>query len=457
MPQARPETGGSPPLAEALRYAAAAWQAFRDGAQLGRALEVAAARPGPRHPRTLAAAQDIAYTATRQLALLDALIGELAPRPPAAPVAALLAMALSQLVDGRHPPYAVVDQAVTAARADRRTANAAGFLNATLRAFQRRADELLPRLRRDEVVRYNAPRWWIDRLKTQHPAAWAGVLEAQGEAPPLIVRVNARRVAPEAYLARLAEAGVDAMRVGANAVWLREPRPVEAIPGFVEGDVSVQDAGSQLAVQWLGVLAGQRVLDACAAPGGKTGFLAEGAAGPIDAIELEPVRARRIESNLARLGLAGRVRVHVADASRPETWRVDSDTRPTYDRILLDAPCSASGIVRRHPDIPWLRRPDDVAQLATIQARLLDALWPLLAPAGRLLYVVCSVFTEEGVEQARRFLERHEEACTIALPGQRVGQLQLLPAPLMQAAPWPGGESAPTLSDGFFYALFEKR
>jgi 16S rRNA (cytosine967-C5)-methyltransferase len=449
-----PDAGGGPPLAEALRDAAFAWQQLRGGVQLGRALDLAAARPGPRHPRTHAAAQDIAYTATRHLALLDALISALAPRPPAPPVAALLAVALSQLIDGRHPAYAVVDQAVTAARADRRTAGAAGFLNATLRAFQRRAAELLERLRGDEVVRYNAPRWWIERLKTQHPGAWPGVLEAQAEAPPLVVRVNARRVRTETYLARLAEAGVDAMRVGAHAVWLREPRPVEAIPGFADGEVSVQDAGSQLAVEWLEVRPGQRVLDACAAPGGKTGFLAESTSGPVDAIEFDPLRARRIAANLARLGFTdGRVQVHVADAARPDTWPI----RATYERVLLDAPCSASGIVRRHPDIPWLRRPTDVAQLATIQERLLDALWPLVAPTGRLLYVVCSLFSEEAGEQAARFLQRHEDACTVGLPGQRAGQVQLLPTRLAQAAPWPGGASAPTLHDGFFYALFEKR
>lgn len=448
-----PAAASSPPLAEALRYAAIAWQQFRDGAQLGRALDHAAAQPGARHPRTLAAAQDIAYTATRHRALLDVLIAKLAERPPAAPVAALLAMALSQLIAGRHPPYAVVDQAVTAARADRRTSAAAGFINATLRAFQRRAAELLAQARRDDVVRFNAPAWWIGTLRAQYPRAWQALLQAQAETPPLVLRVNARHLSVDAYLARLAAAQIDALRVGAQAVWVRDPRPVDAIPGFLDGDVSVQDAGSQLAVQWLGVLPGQRVLDACAAPGGKTGFLAEGDAGEVVALEIDPLRAARIESNLARLRVdRARVRVDVADAAAMGPWR---DAR--YDRILLDAPCSAAGIVRRHPDIPWLRRPEDVAQLATIQARLLDALWPLLAPAGRLLYVVCSLFHEEGSAQVAQFLERHEDARTVALPGQRAGQVQLLPTPMAQAASWPGGEGTPTLHDGFFYALFEKR
>jgi len=452
------EPDGGPPLAEALRIAASAWQQLRAGTALGRALELAAAaHREPRHARAFAAAQDITYTATRHLALLDALIAQLAARPPAPAVAALLAVALAQLIEEppRHASYTVVDQAVTAARSDRRTAPAAGFINATLRAFLRGADEMLARARRDDVVRLNAPRWWIERLQKEFPRQWRGVLEAQAEPPPLVVRVNTRRTAPEVYLQRLQQENVEALRVGDHAVWLRQPQPVERIPGFVAGDVSVQDAGSQVAAHWLDVRPGQRVLDACAAPGGKTGHLAETTDALIDALEVDPQRAARIESNLARLGLADRerVRVLVGDASKPETW----PARPAYERILLDAPCTASGIVRRHPDIPWLRREADVAQLATIQARLLDALWPLLAPAGRLLYIVCSLFSEEASEQAARFLERRADARAVVLPGQSAGSVQLLPTPLAQVGPWPGGVSTPSLHDGFFYALFEKR
>jgi 16S rRNA (cytosine967-C5)-methyltransferase len=439
-----------------LRLAAAAWQSLREGTALGRALELAgAAQHGPRHPRALAAAQDIVYTATRQLALLDALIAQLAVRPPAAPVAALLAVALSQLLDDRHAAYTVVDQAVTVARADRRTAAAAGFINATLRTFLRGAEEMLAHARRDEVVRLNAPSWWIARLQEQFPAQWQDVFAAQAEPPPLVLRVNARRTSPEAYLRRLQEENLDALRVGPQAIWLRQPRPVEDIPGFAQGDVSVQDAGSQLAAWWLDAGAGQRVLDACAAPGGKTCHVAEISDAEIDAIEIDPQRAARIGENTARLGLDDGQRIHVlvADASAPQTW----PRRETYERILLDAPCTASGIVRRHPDIPWLRRAPDVAQLATIQGRLLDALWPLLAPTGRLLYIVCSLFREEASEQAARFLERRTDARVVVLRGQRAGSVQLLPTPLAQAGSWPGGASTPSVHDGFFYALFEKR
>jgi 16S rRNA (cytosine967-C5)-methyltransferase len=454
-PEARQADGG-PPLAEALRLAAAAWQSLRAGTALGRALELAAsATREPRHPRTFAAAQDIVYTATRHLALVEALAARLAVKPPAPSVASLLAVSLAQLIDKRHASYTVVDQAVTAARSDPRTSAAAGFINAALRGFLRSEVDMLAHARRDDVVRFNAPRWWIDRVQAGFPEHWRAVLAAQAEPPPLVVRVNARRVSTQAYMQRLETEDIEALRVGEHAVWLRQPRPVEQIPGFRQGDVSVQDAGGQLASEWLDVQREQQVLDACAAPGGKTGHLAEISDAQIDALELDSARAARIHANLFRLGLAdeNRVRVLVGDASQPGTW----PARPAYTRILLDAPCTASGIVRRHPDIPWLRRPQDVAQLATIQARLLDALWPLLAPTGRLLYVVCSLFTEEGSEQAERFLERWADARPLVLPGQRAGSVQLLPTPLALVGPWPGGASTPSVHDGFFYALFEKR
>jgi 16S rRNA (cytosine967-C5)-methyltransferase len=223
---------------------------------------------------------------------------------------------------------------------------------------------------------------------------------------------------------------------------------VHDIPGFGAGDVSVQDAGAQMAVQLLQVERGMRVLDACAAPGGKTAQLAEGADDlTIDAVEIDRMRAELIEQNLRRTGAHehARIRVHVADATRPEPFA------DRYARILLDAPCTASGIVRRHPDIPWLRRASDVAQLATLQRQLLDALWPLLEPAGRLLYVVCSVFAEEGVQQAEAFALRHGDARPVPLAGMGDSRLRLLPAHGMD---WSHG--LPTVHDGFFFAIFEK-
>jgi len=267
-----------------------------------------------------------------------------------------------------------------------------------------------------------------------------------------VLRVNRRRCDVERYLSLLEEQAVAASRIGPDAVWLHRPRPVEQIPGFSEGLVSIQDAGAQLAAPWLQVGDGMRVLDACAAPGGKTGHLAELSDAPIDAVDVDSQRAERVSDNLRRLGLTDpRIRILIADASDPAAFW---DGRP-YQRILVDAPCTGSGIVRRHPDIPWLRREADVAQLATNQARLLDALWPLLAPAGRLLYVVCSVFREEADQQADSVLERHPDARLTPLPGTQHGSLQLLPD---GADPVEPGQISdlPTQHDGFFFALFEK-
>ncbi len=447
-------SGDAPPLAEALRVAASAWHELRSGTSLDRALAAAAkafasADNDPPHPRLGAAAKDIAYTAVRHLSLIESMLGKLVHRAPEPAVAALLAVALGQLLAPRHAAYTVIDQAVHAAKADSRTRTAGGFVNAVLRNALRRLPTLRTELERQPTVAFNAPRWWIDLLREAEPAHFAQILQLQRRPPPLVLRVNRRRGSVEDYLQRLRFEGIDASRVGPAAVWLHEARPVREIPGFDTGDISVQDAGAQLAVQFLQVENGMRVLDACAAPGGKTAQLAETADRlSIDAVELDAERAERIEENLRRTHAHdhARIRVIVADATRPELLAGER-----YARILLDAPCTASGIVRRHPDIPWLRRSADVAQLATLQGRLLDALWPLLEPAGRLLYVVCSVFPEEGPRQADRFVARHANARPIALPGVGDSQLRLPPA---QIASWSHG--LPSVHDGFFFAMFEK-
>jgi 16S rRNA (cytosine967-C5)-methyltransferase len=443
--------GEAPPLAEALRLAAAAWRAFRAGTALDAALQEAqrgfvAAAP---QPRLAAAAKDIAYTATRHLALIEAMLHKLARRAPQPAAAALLAVALGQLLAPRHAAYAVVDQAVQAAKGDAATRAASGFVNAVLRNALRRLPTLRAELERQPTVALNAPRWWIDQLRRAEPVRFAAILQLQRQPPPLVLRVNLRRTGVETYLQRLRLESIAATRVGPTAVWLHEPRPVHDIPGFDAGEVSVQDAGAQLAVQLLAPEAGMRVLDACAAPGGKTAQLAEAADGlAIDAVEIDAARAARIEDNLRRTGARAHaaIRVCVADAAVPERY-----AGGRYARILLDAPCTASGIVRRHPDIPWLRRPADVAQLATQQARLLDALWPLLEPAGRLLYVVCSLFAEEGPQQIQAFARRHADARPVPLAGVGAPQLRLPPA---QGDAWRDG--LPTVHDGFFFAMFEK-
>jgi 16S rRNA (cytosine967-C5)-methyltransferase len=446
--------GNAPPLADVLHVAATAWRGMRNGNSLDRALaaaagEFAAADPASVHPRLAAAAKDVAYSATRRLALIEAMLDKLAHRAPEPAVSALLAVSLGQLLEPRHATYVVVDQAVNAAKARAETRTAAGFINAVLRHAIRRMPSLRAELQRQPTVAFNAPRWWIDRMREAEPAHFARILQLQQQVPPLVLRVNRRHGSVEAYLQRLHDEGIEASRVGPAAVWLHVPLPVADIPGFAVGDVSVQDAGAQLAVQLLQVENGMHVLDACAAPGGKTAHLAEVADDlVIDAVEVDPVRVERIEENLRRTGARShaRIRVHVADATQPDHY-----AHGRYQRILLDAPCTASGIVRRHPDIPWLRRPADVVQLATVQARLLDALWPLLEPAGRLLYVVCSVFAEEGPRQAEAFAARHADARLQDLPGMSGGQLRLPPA---HGATWSG--DLPSVHDGFHFAIFEK-
>jgi 16S rRNA (cytosine967-C5)-methyltransferase len=443
---ARGASGGppAPSLAEVLTLSARVWRDVADGHALDRAL----ATHTPAGTRLRAAVQDVSYAAVRRRALAGAVIARLAARPPAAEVTALLAVALPQLVASRHAAHTVVDQAVSAARAQPETAAAAGFVNALLRNFGRQKAALVAEADRDETVRCNAPRAWIDAVRRAHPADADRILERSLEAPPLVLRVNRRRSDVARALAAFGAAGLAATRVGREAVWLHAPRPVAQIPGFPAGEVSVQDAGAQLAAQWLDAAAGQRVLDACAAPGGKTAHLAELADLDLTALEVDAARARRIDENLTRLGLAADVRV--GDARTPERWW----NGVPYDRILLDAPCTASGIVRRHPDIPWLRRPDDVAQLATLQGQLLDALWPLVGSGGRLLYVVCSVFPEEGSAVIARFLERHADAVRRPLPGGAAERL-LLPSAATATA-WDETMSLPTLHDGFFYAALEK-
>jgi 16S rRNA (cytosine967-C5)-methyltransferase len=320
-------------------------------------------------------------------------------------------------------------------------------VNALLRNFIRRREELLGVRERVPRIRFNVPEWWLARVQGAFPERWQDILDAQTAAPPLVLRV-ARRIDVDDYLRRCAHEGVDATRVGDRAVWMHAPRPVAELPGFADGDVSVQDAGAQLAARWLDAQAGQRVLDACAAPGGKTAHAAETEGVDVVALEVDGARAVRIRENLERTHT--KAQVVIGDAADPSGWW---DGRP-FDRILLDAPCTASGIVRRHPDIPWLRRPADVAHLATLQARLLRALWPLLGVGGRLLYVVCSLFPEEGPEQIARFTAEHPDARGAPLPAG-TPSVQLLPTPAAAPA-WDGVSALPTLHDGFFYALLRK-
>ena len=409
----------------------------------GRSLDAELGTAWRRHAqlaaRERASVQDLAYGTLRFLGRLEALLEELLDKPLRdVRLRTLLLVALYQLEHTRAAPHAIVDHAVRACEALGLPA-AKGLANAVLRNFLRNRAGLAARVQRSEVARYSHPQWWIDRLRAQYPGHYAAVLEAGNRRPPLTLRVNRRRTSLDDYLALLASDGIAAQSGGADAVLLDTPVPVERVPGFGEGLVSVQDAAAQLAAPLLDVRDGMRVLDACAAPGGKTAHLLERADADLTALDNDAARLERVRGNLARLGLAANV--VCGDACEPSGWW---DGHP-FERILLDAPCSASGVARRHPDIKWLRRAADIAQFARLQRRMLEALWQLLARGGKLLYATCSVFHEENREQVAQFLERHDDATRLSLPAAD-NDPQL-----------PAGQLLPDeRHDGFFYALLQK-
>ncbi|WP_150696201.1 16S rRNA (cytosine(967)-C(5))-methyltransferase RsmB [Pandoraea terrae] len=420
-------------LAFALQRAAQALEAVQNGTALPAAL-TQATQSAPAGIRP--AAQDLAYRAVRRLGSSRALLAILVKPALQARVRDILLCALALLQDppenAAYTDFTVVDQAVEAVGAQRRTAAAKGLANAVLRRFLRERDALLAEVAQQPEARWNYPAWWIDAVRTAWPESWETLLEAGDTRGPLTLRVNTRRLAVDGMLKLLTEAGMAAEVVGPAALRLAAAVSVERLPGFAEGLVSVQDAGAQLAAPLLGVTDGMRVLDACAAPGGKTGHLLELADIDLLALESDRTRVPRIHENLERLGLTAKVKI--GDAGNPDKWW---DGEP-FDRILADVPCSAAGIVRRHPDIRWLRRAQDIPALVGEQQRILAALWRTLAPGGELLYATCSIFPAENEAQAQWF----ERACPDAVRLEAPGQLLMTP----------GGAH-----DGFFYARFQKR
>ncbi|WP_229013369.1 16S rRNA (cytosine(967)-C(5))-methyltransferase RsmB [Paraburkholderia gardini] len=441
-------------LGFALDCAAQAVGAVRLGAALPAALQSVFVS-APEGAAARGAVQDIAYRTMRRLATADALIAQLVRKAPPPHVGHMLACSLSLLVDeeesAAYTPFTVVDQAVNAIGARREFAFAKGLVNAVLRRFLREREGLLATVQTDDVAHWNYPQWWIDAVRSAWPDDWAAILASGKEQGPLTLRVNARRSTVADYLKVLGEHHITASAAGEHAVRLDTPMPVDRIPGFDEGVVSVQDAGAQLAAQSLGVQNGMRVLDACAAPGGKTGHLLELADIELIALESDASRARRIGENLQRLNLEAEVRI--GDAGDPAKWH---DGQP-FDRILADVPCSASGIVRRHPDIRWLRRASDIPALVAEQRRILEALWPLVKPGGELLYVTCSIFPEEGELQAQWFGGNHQDAVRLDAPGQLLPKVARAQAS-SSGAPRAGQDTDLNSDhDGFFYARFQKR
>ena len=421
-------------LAFSLLGAAQAVALVRNGSALPQALsQVFARMEAP--PQARGAMQDIAYRTMRQLGRAEALIAALAQKAPApALLHGLLCSALALVLDPATAPYdgfTVVDQAVTAAASHPDIAHAKNMVNAVLRRFLRERDVLLQQVMKNPVAALNYPAWWIDTAKAAYPRDWQAILRAGNSAPPLTLRVNRRKTTVADYLRTLADNAMVASQIGPDAVRLAQPVPVHQIPCFDQGLVSVQDAAAQLAAPLLDVQHGMRVLDACAAPGGKTGHLLECADVNVLALDNDAKRLTRIEENLQRLQLGAMLKV--GDASRSDWW-----DGKFFDRILADVPCTASGIVRRHPDIRWLRRKGDAAQLTTLSAQILDNLWKMLRPDGKLLFVTCSLWPQESEAQAAAFAVRN--------------QARRLPAP---------GQLLPTVSeqhdhDGLFYALFQK-
>ncbi|MCO6412877.1 MAG: 16S rRNA (cytosine(967)-C(5))-methyltransferase RsmB [Thiogranum sp.] len=366
-------------------------------------------------PRQRGLAQELAFGALRWFYRLDAVLAALLSRPlrrKDGDVRATLLVGLYQLMILETPAHAAVSESVEAVRQTGKVW-AVKLVNGVLRNAQRRMPELLDSVSNDAVARWSYPAWWIRRVEHDLPEHWQQVLEAGNMRPPMVLRVNRRRVDRQQYLNDLRDAGFEAKALGATqaAVQLATPVGVEQLPGFRDGVVSVQDAAAQLCAEQLQVQTGQSVLDACAAPGGKTGHILELIPGlkRLVAIDSSPLRLDRVRQNLERLRLSAQLRV--ADAGIPAQWW---DGQP-FDRILLDAPCSASGVVRRHPDIKLLRRDTDVSALSLQQQRLLDALWPLLAPGGILLYVTCSIFAQENAEVVSAFLARCADARELPL------------------------------------------
>lgn len=380
------------------------------------------------------AVQDLAYGALRRYGRGDFYLSRLMARPPAPSLRGLLLAALYRLAVRPEDAHTTVDQAVTAAASMARGKYKA-VVNAVLRNALRRDGELSAAVDASPEARWQHPRWWLDALRAAYPDIWPAIAAAGNERPPMTLRVNRRQADSRAYLAELTSLGITGRVLDDAAIRLDRPVAVDRLPGFADGRVSVQDWGAQRAAPLLDAQSGMRVLDACAAPGGKTAHLLELADLDLLALDLDGGRAARIGDNMKRLGLSATVTT--ADCADPGAWW---DGRP-FERILADVPCSASGVVRRHPDIKWLRRAEDIAGFAVRQRAIIDALWQVLAPGGKMLYASCSLFPEENGAQIDAFVARHQDAQRLPTNDNK-DEWQLLPN---------------ADHDGFYYALLAKR
>lgn len=372
--------------------------------------------------------QDIAYGVQRHGGSLRFMLGKLLNKPlNHAELESLLLVALYQLNHTRNAPHAVVNEAVNhIAKIGR--GQFRSFANAVLRRFLREREKLNAQCKYDETAKCNLPQWWIAYLKNVYPKHWHNIVNAFQSRPPLTLRVNRRCTNAEQYAAELKQANLECKILGEYAVRVLTPVPVSQLPGFAQGRVSVQDYGAQMAAQLLDVQAGERVLDACAAPGGKSGHLLEWADIELTALDIDAKRLARVQSNVERLGF--QATLHCAAAENQTLWYDGNQ----FDAVLADVPCTASGTVKRNPDIRWLRRPKDALKTASQQEALLDALWETVRDGGRMLLATCSLFNEENELQTQKFLKRHSNAVLRA-------EHMILPS---------------DKQDGFYYALIGK-
>ncbi len=428
------------------QIAANAFNQVLSGRNLTLALPAALAVFPSATPQQRGAAQDLSYGTLRFYGEIDAYLVRLLEKPLTDDrINALLLVAIYQLQHDKADTFTVVNQAVHAVSQFKRPVPkswAKGLVNAILRNFLRQKDQLEAAVKSSEVAIYSYPQWWINKLKTQYPSHWQSMLETGNQHPPMTLRLNTQKISADDYLQLLVQESIDATLLGTQAIILGKPIPVEKIPGFVQGNVSVQDYGAQLAAPLLDAEPNMRVLDACCAPGGKTGHILEIAGVNMTALDNDEVRLQRVQSNLDRLHL--KANLLVGDASASNWW----DGQP-FDRILADVPCTASGIVRRHVDIKWLRREADIASFTAQQAKILPNLWQMLAKGGKLLYVTCSVFHEENQGQVDKFLQNNADAVQIPFalpqPKQHTGITHM------------NGQLVPSNAhDGFFYALLQK-
>lgn len=430
-------------LSQAIVVSSGGWQLMiKESASLERALSFCLKQ---QDPELKSVVQSLLYTTVRHRAQVELLLRKLVQKEPQENIKAVLSIALALLLENKEKNFVVVDQAVDAVKALTHTKWAGGFVNAVLRNFLRNKTQLTECFKTNLSARYNAPGWWISKIRQAYPQNWQSILRVQNSRPPLTLRINVSKISVKEFLENLTRAGLHGQSVGPLAVIIDPPCSVEKIPGFLSGHCSVQDAGSQLVSQFLTLKDNDRVLDACAAPGGKTALLLESQTLNVTAMELDPARASKIHETLSRLELEAKI--VVGDAGDRNLL----NGLGTFDAILLDAPCTASGIVRRHPDIVWSRRPEDVKVLASRQARLLEALWEKLPDGKDLLYIVCSIFPEEGPEQIESFLKKHPEAHLKGTPLAPDGMLRLLPTENES------NSALPLNHDGFFYALLNKR